>query len=83
MKTCSASNHIIEPHLRRCPCGKYEAPTLKEMTLETRLSEATALLEKSKQYLKAGKKKFTPNTTNSLVDELIADLEKFNKGNEK
>jgi len=45
------------------------------LTLAQDLHEARLELQKAVKYLKEGKAKFAPNTTNSFVDEFIAKHE--------
>lgn len=46
---------------------------VKYRELETRLAWAESMLERANQYLREGKAKFSPNTTNSFVDTWLAD----------
>lgn len=41
------------------------------------VNELLSFLERAMRYIKEGKQKFAPNTTNSLVDELIQDYERM------
>lgn len=49
----------------------------RAQTAERKLEQAQRLLDKANQYLKEGKAKFTPNTTNSLVDDWLRDYSVF------
>lgn len=41
------------------------------------VNELLSFLERAMRYIKEGKQKFAPNTTNSLVDELLQDYERM------
>ena len=51
------------------------AITAKELLLIDKVKQLESNLTKAVQYLKEGKRLYTPNTTNSLVDEFLKDME--------
>lgn len=58
----------------------YPNSTLFAVQAENSAIEMAELLERAASYIKQGKIKFTPNTTNSDVDVWLADFERFQKG---
>lgn len=64
--------------MRHCEfCDLHEAYAKKMEAAIAYLRLQEEMLAKAMQYLKEGKAKYYPNTTNSFVDELITDYEKL------
>ena len=62
-----------------------EALVMDHKDLKKERDRALAMLKKAAQYLREGKAKFAPNTTNSFVDDWLAEYRREfgGEGNEK
>lgn len=81
---CDGGGHIgKDPQCRACKAEEALSASPLTKGLMERLKTMDRLLLRAHQYLKEGKAKFAPNTTNSFVDELLDDIAAYKAERER